>query len=196
MIFVCLGLYSVLLGVQTVRHRHYFVGPRIAETTTESGTEPASAVAGSVPLHGALLILHLLPVVVLAEEMGIPLNHMIESVGAPEALGGFVIAIMILLPETVSSLRASILDNVQRSINISLGSAAASIGLTIPAVLAVGMLMGHGLELGLGGVDQVMLMLTLLLSLITFGSGRTNILQGAVHLVIFFAYFVLIFDGS
>ncbi len=189
MVVVCLGLYAVLLAVQTVRHRHYFVGPN------RSGAgENAGVLLRPAPLHGALLITHLIPVVLLAEEMGVPLNHAIEILGAPSSLGGFAIAVVILLPEAVSSLRASFTNDVQRSINITLGSVAATIGLTIPAVLVVGLLVGHPVALGLGAVDQVMLFMTLLLCLVTFGSGRTNILQGAVHLVIFFAYFVLIFD--
>ena len=142
-----------------------------------------------------LLLLHLAPVVLLSEEMGTLLNHTIEILGAPTAVGGFIVATVILLPEAVSSLRASFMNDVQRSINITLGSVAATIGLTIPAVLGVGILHGHGVVLGLEAVDQLLLTLTLVVCLITFGSGRTNILQGAVHLVIFFAYFVLLWDG-
>ena len=194
MIVVCLGLYGVLLGVQTVRHQHYFVGPNHAESREAGEAAEHGLLLRKPLLHGAMLVLHLIPVVVLAETMGVPLNHTIEILGAPPPLGGFFIALVVLLPEVVGALRASHANDVQRSINITLGSAAATIGLTIPAVLGVGFYVGHQVVLGLGAVDQVMLLLTLLLCVITFGSGRTNILQGFVHLVIFFAYLVLIFD--
>ena len=192
MVVVCLGLYSVLLAVQTVRHRHYFVGPGSRAVEGEGQTD---GLTHPVAVHFFFLLLHLAPVVLLSEEMGIPLNHTIEILGAPTAVGGFIVATVILLPEAVSSLRASFMNDVQRSINITLGSVAATIGLTIPAVLGVGILHGHGVVLGLEAVDQLLLALTLVVCLITFGSGRTNILQGAVHLVIFFAYFVLLWDG-
>ena len=105
-----------------------------------------------------------------------------------------LVALLVLSPEGVGALRAALGNELQRSVNIALGSAAATIGLTVPAVLLVCLYNGEPLALGLGGTDAVLLLLTLLVSVVTFSSGRTNVLQGAVHLVLFFAYVVMVFD--
>ena len=101
---------------------------------------------------------------------------------------------MVLAPEVLGAVRAALANRLQRSINILLGSVAATIALTVPAVLAISIWMQVPVELGLGPVDSLLLLLTLAVSIVTFGSGRTNVLQGAVHLVLFFAYAMLIFD--
>ena len=116
------------------------------------------------------------------------------AAGAPAALGGFAGAVLVLAPEVLGAVRAALANRLQRSINILLGSVAATIALTVPAVLAISIWMQVPVELGLGPVDSLLLLLTLAVSIVTFGSGRTNVLQGAVHLVLFFAYAMLIFD--
>jgi Ca2+:H+ antiporter len=113
---------------------------------------------------------------------------------APEALVGFLVAALILSPESLSAVRAALANQLQRSINLLLGSVLASISLTIPAVLAIGLLTDRTVVLGLGAVDTILLLLTLVLSTITFASGRTNVLFGAVHLLVFGAYLVMLFD--
>jgi Ca2+:H+ antiporter len=114
--------------------------------------------------------------------------------GAPPALGGLFVAILILSPESLAAIRAAMANELQRSINILLGSVLATIGLTIPFVLAIGFFTGHSVILGLNQANMTLLVLTLVLSTLTFGSSRTNVLQGAVHLLLFFAYLMLIFD--
>ena len=110
-------------------------------------------------------------------------------------LGGVVIAALVATPEAIAATRAASSNNLQRSINISLGSVLSTIGLTVPAMLAIGHFTGHQLDLGLAGANAVMLMLTLAVCVVTFASGRTNILQGAVHAMLFAAFVMLIFQG-
>ena len=112
----------------------------------------------------------------------------------PKAVVGIVIAALVLLPEGLAAVRAAWGNRLQTSLNLALGSALATIGLTIPAVAAVSIILRQPLELGLGAKDQVLLTLTLLLGVITFGTGRTTVLQGIVHLIIFavFLFFAVV----
>lgn len=185
---VTLGLYAVFLAVQTVRHRSYF--------TAAEGNPPIGDHAQLMPssVHGVLLLAYLLPVVLLSEQVALPLEESTQRLGAPDALTGTLVALLVLAPEGLSSLRAALANQLQRAVNISLGSAAATIGLTIPAVLAISLWTGDRVVLGLGDDEAVLLLLTLLVSIITFSSGRTNVLQGAVHVVLFLAYVMFIFD--
>ena len=118
----------------------------------------------------------------------------IAYLGVPKAVVGIVIATLVLLPESLAAIRAARNNRLQTSLNLALGSALATIGLTIPAVAAVSIALGQPLELGLDAKDQVLLALTLLLSVITLGTGRTTVLQGIVHLIIFtvFLFFAVV----
>jgi len=109
-------------------------------------------------------------------------------------LAGMVLAILVLSPEAFGAIRAALGNHLQRAVNIALGSVAATIGLTVPAVLTISLTTGHPLVLGLDVPEMILLVLTLAVSIVTFNSGRTNVLQGAVHIVLFFIYVLLIFD--
>jgi Ca2+:H+ antiporter len=185
LVVASLGLYGVFLAVQTVTHRGYFI---VGDAPTHH------ADGSSAAIHGLLLVAYLVPVVYLSEQLAIPLDHAIEELGAPSAFAGMVIALLVVSPEALGALRGALANQLQRSVNIALGSAAATIGLTVPAVLLVCLCTGRSLLLGLEGTEAVMLMLTLLVSVVTLGSGRTSVLQGAVHLVLFLAYVVMVFD--
>lgn len=189
LIAASLGLYSVFLAVQTVVHRSYF---------TAAGSRPSARHVrqrhAPPAVHGLLLIAYLLPVVMLSHQLAVPLDHLTADFGAQSDLAGMLIALLVLSPEGVGALRAALANEMQRSVNIALGSAAATIGLTVPAVLLVCLYNGEPLILGLTGTDAVLMLLTLLVSAVTFSSGRTNVLQGGVHLVLFFAYVVMLFD--
>ena len=196
MIVLSVGIYAVFLGIQTVRHRSHFLQPQLeldvaaAQTASEHKTlNPRSSA-----YHATMLVLYLMPLVLLAKKLAYPINHGIDVLGFPHALGGFIVAILILSPEALSSAHAALKNQLQRSINILLGSVLATISLTIPAVLIIGMLSGEHIVLGLTGEETVMLLVTLLVSMLTFASGRTNVLQGAVHILLFLAYIMLIFD--
>ena len=114
-------------------------------------------------------------------------------IGAPPAFAGVVVALLILLPESVAAIAAARKDDLQKSINLALGSSLATIGLTIPAVAAAAYALDKNLELGLNGQGMVLLFLTFFLSILTFGTGRTNILFGLVHMVVFAVFVFLVF---
>ncbi len=136
----------------------------------------------------------MLPIVLLSKNMAKLVDFGIESLKAPQALGGFLVAILVLSPEAMGAAKAALANQLQRTVNIALGSALATIGLTIPAVLGVSLVTGRVVELGLGATEIVLLLLTMVVSIINFGAGRTNVMQGAVHLILFVSYIVLIFD--
>ena len=141
-----------------------------------------------------MLVFYGLPLVLLAKQMAGPLDAMVNRLGAPEALGGFVMAVLVLTPEAIAAVRAAQTNQLQRSVNILMGSVLASIGLTIPMVIAVSIYSGRSLVLGLDPVGMVMLGLTLVTSMLTFSLPKTNLLLGCVHLLLFGAYFMLMFD--
>lgn len=185
-------LYGVFLAMQTSRHRDYFVSPGAA--AGESEPHSAGQAVRSIPYHAVMLFAYIVPLVVLSKQIGVPINHAIQVLRAPPELAGLLVSVLILSPESLSAVRAALANQLQRSVNILLGSVLASIGLTIPAVLAVGFLTGHEIILGLGATDMNLLLLTLVLSMLTFAAQRTNVLAGAVHLLVFFAYLLFIFE--
>ncbi|MFL6515028.1 MAG: calcium:proton antiporter [Chthoniobacterales bacterium] len=189
-----LGIYGIFLAVQTRLHRHYFLSPA-AENDAEADDAHHDVVVRSIPFHLGLLLGYLLPLVLLAKKLAVPIDYGIHVLHAPEALGGFIIAALVLSPESISAFRAALSNRLQRSVNLLLGSVLATIGLTIPAVLTIGLFTGRSVVLGLQPAEIVLLMLTLVISIVTFTSRRTNILLGAVHLLLFIAYLMLIFDG-
>jgi Ca2+:H+ antiporter len=147
----------------------------------------------SGPVHAVLLLATLLPVVLLSKPLATILDHGIAQVGLPNALGGVVIAMLILSPEWTAALQAAMRDQLQRAVNLSLGSALSTIGLTVPVMLAISLFTGTPLKLGLNPVDIVLLSVTLFVCHITFSGAPTNILLGLVHLVLFGTYLILIF---
>lgn len=183
-----LVLYVSFVFVQTVRHRDYFL-PENADL--EDHAAPPSRQIAIVSL--GLLVLSLVGVVGLAKVLTPTIEAGVAFVGAPKAVVGIAIAALVLLPEGLSALRAARSNRLQTSMNLALGSALASIGLTIPAVAAVSLLLDQPLLLGLGGKETVLLGLTLLLCVITLGTGRTTVLQGIVHLVVFSAFLFFAF---
>ena len=145
--------------------------------------------------HAALLLIYMAPVVFLVEHLAKPIDFVIETLRAPVALGGVTMAVLVATPEAIGAVRAALDNRLQRSVNIFLGSVLATIGLTVPAMLVVGWFAGHEIILGLEHTDLVLLTLTLAVSVITFSSGRTNLLQGAVHVLLFVAFVLLMFEG-
>src|SRR5262249_4230405 len=136
-------------------------------------------------LSGGLLIVALVAIVGLAKVLTPTVEVGIAYLGAPKAVVGIVIAALVLLPESLAALKAARSNRLQTSLNLALGSVLAAIGLTIPAVAAVSIVLGRPIDLGLDAKDQVLLALTLVLSVITLGTGRTTVLQGIVHLIVF-----------
>ena len=188
--FVSLILYLTFVFVQTVRHRDYFIDANQEEEAADHALDnrPSDKITIQSTL---LLLLSLTTVILLAKILSYPLDRAIHSAGLPKAFVGVVIAAVVLLPEGIAAVRAALLNRLQNSINLALGSAIASIGLTIPVVAVVSLIMDRKLTLGLGSEFSVLLILTLFVSALTLGTGRTTVLQGMVHLVIF-AVFILL----
>jgi Ca2+:H+ antiporter len=183
-------LYGTFLALQTGRHRDFFVMPE----NPDNDEHHAAAGSASIPARMALLLLSLLPVVLLAKQLAKVLDKAIRATGAPPALGGVLIALVVFTPEGLAALRAVSLNRMQRAINLCLGAAASTIGLTVPAILAIGVATGQNIVLGLSGAHMVLLTLTLVLCTLTFSGPRTTALNGAMHLVVFFVYITLIFS--
>ena len=190
---VFLALYGVFLTIQNIHYRAYF---RSTAEARKANPLPSAAKAQQpVLFHLLLLVAYLGPLTVLAEHLAVPIDYTIRVLGAPVALAGFLVAAIVLAPESVVAVRAAAGNDLQRAVNVLLGSVLASIGLSIPAILIYGLLAGVPIVLGLDQVGITLLALTLVLCTMTFSSSRTHVLLGAVHLVVFLAYAMLIFQG-
>jgi Ca2+:H+ antiporter len=185
---VTILLYGVFLYTQTVRHRDYFVAG--AAAAAHEGPQASNRV---MLLSVGLLLVSLLAVVLLAKKFSQVVDAGAALIGAPPTFAGILVALLILMPEGVAAVAAARRNDLQKSINLALGSSLATIGLTIPAVAVAAYELDKQLVLGLPAQDMVLLALTLLLSLLTLGSGRTNILFGLVHLVVFAVFMFLVF---
>src|ERR1700688_1520242 len=184
---VTLLLYAVFLYTQTIRHRNYFVGEA---AIADGGGQTSDRTLG---LSILLLLISLLAVVLLAKKFSLVVDFATARIGAPPAFAGVLVALLILLPESVAAIAAARKNDLQKSINLALGSSLATIGLTIPAVAVAAYALDKQLVLGLDMQSTVLLVLTFVLSMLTFGTGRTNILFGLVHLVVFAVFLFLVF---
>jgi Ca2+:H+ antiporter len=182
-------LYATFLFIQTTRHTDYF---RAREKTAPDGQHiyPSNK---EVALSAAMLLVALGGVILLAKKFAVLLEVGLNSIGAPEAVAGIVIALVVLAPESITAVRAALNDVLQKSLNLALGSSLATIGLTIPAVALTNIALGKRIQIGVSSRDALLLALTLFLSVLTFGSGRTNMLAGLVHLVVFATFIFLVF---
>ena len=188
-------IYIIFLLVQNRWHRSYFTAP--ADSTcaeVPDGGEPVPDSRRSSPYHALMLVLYGLPLVLLAKQIAKPLDATVTTLGAPPALSGMITALLVLTPECIAAIRAALANHLQRAVNVLLGSVLASIGLTIPLVICVALATHQQLVLGLDSESTVMLLTTLLTSMLTFSLPRTNVLLGCVHLQLFGAYFMLLFD--
>ena len=191
--FVCVLsvlLYGAFLFSQTVRHQDDFREERPGEKAgTRHRSNPTNTATSAV-----LLVIGLVGIVLLAEQLAAATEDGLAGLGIThtDSIIGACIATLVLLPEALSAIRAALGNELQRSLNIALGSACATIGLTIPAVAVASLFSGRGLTLGLGAGDTVLLILALSISVVSFSTGRTTVLTGLVHLVVFVAYLLLI----
>lgn len=192
LIVMSVGLYAVFLAIQTRRHRDYFVAP--AAASAPAAAHGMEAHGGASATHGLLLLAYAPLIVLLAKYIAVPVDHAIHVLRAPAALGGLLVAVLILSPESLAAVRAARANQLQRSINLALGTALSSISLTVPAVLLIGFVTDRSIVLGLDAASTILLVLTLAVSMLTFALERTNVLLGAVHLLLFLAYLMLIFE--
>ncbi len=181
-------LYGVFLYTQTIRHRDYFISDAAG-----AGDDGAPMSNRMLALSIALLLVSLLAVVLLAKKFSLVVDVVTAKIGAPPAFAGVLVALLILLPEGVAAISAARKNDLQKSINLALGSSLATIGLTIPAVAVAAYALDRQLVLGLNLQEMVLLVLTFILSMLTFGTGRTNILFGLVHMVVFAVFVFLVF---
>jgi len=185
---VTLILYGTFIVVQNIRHREHFLSGDDDELKTE---KPSGSIAG---LSVVLLIVCLGAVVFLAESLAPGLESWVNSIGAPVSLVGVIIAMVVLLPEGLSAYHAARKNQLQKSLNLSLGSALASIGLTIPTVSVISLFTGLPLTLGIGAGSSMLFLLSLFVIILSLSTGKTTILQGIVLLLIFAVYiFTIIF---
>jgi Ca2+:H+ antiporter len=182
---ISLVLYGTFVLVQTVRHRDYFL-PEVAENDEEVHAAPPPVKLAWI--SGVLLLACLGSVVLLAKILAPTLEAAVVGAGAPKALVGIIIAAVVLLPEGIAAYQAARANRLQTSLNLALGSALASIGLTIPAVAIVSLTTGWTLSLGIDIKSTVLLLLSIIVATLSLGTGRTTVMQGTVHLVIFAVY--------
>ena len=186
---MCILMYGVFLWVQTKEHRGFFVYKR-ADGGEE---EPHINSSNSVTYHVVHLILTLIPVVILAKQLSVVMYAGLSVLNWPDAIAGLAVAILILAPEGLAAIKAGLHNNLQRALNICLGSALATIGLTIPVVLIVCLIAGEKIRLGLDNEDLVLIVITIMLLKINLDKGETNVLKGLLHLIVFASYCAFIF---
>jgi len=191
LIVVSLFLYAIFLVIQTMRHRGYFMESEQAGVAASPSHH--SLHVQSTAFHAPMLLLYLIVVILLAEKFAIPLDNSMEKFGLPQEFGGAMIAALVLTPEGIGAVEATLRNQLQRSINILLGSVLATIGLTIPAVLTISLVTKRPVTLGVQGGNLPLLLLTLAVTVVTFTSRRTNVLQGCVHLLLFAVFVLLMF---
>ena len=184
---VCLLLWLAFTFVQTVRHRDYFLPSR------GEHSKPVDRPTGKLAMASVgLLLVSLVAVVLLAKGVSPVIQAIVAGIGAPSALVGVIVAAIVLLPEGMTAIRAALDDQIQTSINLALGSGVASIGLTIPAVSLVAWWTNHPLALGVTPGGAVLLTLSFMMALITYGTGRTSLLSGVVHLILLATWIFLV----
>lgn len=191
-------LYGIFLSIQTGRHRAFFMEPILGDAAGEASGAPLleqhdAARTSAILRHAGLLVVSILPIVLLSKKLAVLIEHGLAATALPAALGGVLIALLVLAPEGITALRAVSANQLQRGINLCLGAAASTIGLTVPAVVTVSIVTGQTIVLGLSPAEMILLAMTLILCTLTFSGPRTTILEGAMHLVIFFVYLTLIF---
>ena len=183
-------LWAIFVFFQAVRHRDYFIPTADADDPDVHAEPPTTRAAW---ISFALLLVSLVAVVGLAKKLSPFIESGVETANAPRAVVGIVIATLVLLPETLAAVRAARANRLQTSMNLAIGSALACIGLTVPVVVVASLALDLPLTLGLEPKDITLLALTFMVSAITLGTGRTSMMQGAIHMVLFAAYLFLAF---
>lgn len=186
---VSVVLYAAFVFIQTVKHRNYFLDATdLSQQTTATPDQHPLVTTAAALVSVLVLLVALTAVVLLAKTLSSPIEQVVLAIGAPQSLVGVVIACMVLMPEGLAAIRAARKNLFQTSLNLALGSALASIGLTIPVIAVYALWMQQPLQLGIDMKSTVLLSLTLFITSILFATGRTNLQQGLVLLVIFAVY--------
>ena len=186
----CFALYIAFLFFQTVSHRDYYL-PKAEDQKTDVNFHADKPSNLKTAVSVVLLILSLIVVVGLAELLSPAIEAGVEAAGAPKTIVGIAIALLVLLPEGFAAVRAARANRLQSSLNLALGSALASIGLSIPAIAAIAIFFDLPLSLGISNLNMTLMYLSFFIGALTLAIGRTTLLQGVVHLIIFFEYLFL-----
>ncbi|MGH8272931.1 MAG: calcium:proton antiporter [Gammaproteobacteria bacterium] len=190
LIVICLLFYGVFIAVQMRSHRNYFISPQAL--TVEATAPETHAQTRGWPYHTVLFVAYLFLVVLTAKLFALPLNIGLDRAYVPRELGALAVAILVLAPEAMAAISAARVNQMQRSVNIGLGAAFSTVSLSVPAVLCIGLITHHPVFLGLAPGPMVLLLLTFGVSVLTFSGGRTNMLQGLVHIALFLTYLIYI----
>ncbi len=205
-IAVTVGIYATFLLLQIGRHKHFFVEPDPASNVKAESTpaadagcappKPAGAGAGKggVGRLALLLLAGVVPVLLLGKFLTTILDHASHKLGTPPALGGVIIALIVVSPKLISAIKAGLADEPQRAVNLAMGSCAPAMGVILPIILAIGLVTGQTVIMGVSPAEVILLALTLVLAALTFSGPRTTLLEGAAHLAIFVVYIVLMFS--
>ena len=184
-----LALWLVFIFIQTIKHRDYFLPLQSPEN--EADARGAADAPRDLDELRPVLLVSLIGVVGLAKALSPSIERAVVAANAPIAIVGILIAMIVLLPETGAALRAAHANRLQSSLNLAIGSAMACIGLTVPVVVVAAVAFDLPIILGLQPTEIALLALTFIVGAITLGSGRTNMMQGAIHLIIFAAFLFL-----
>lgn len=193
-------LYAAFLWLQMRSHRRYFIQPAAGSMAVPAAAPlPAPQENEALPgtgrravlVRSLVLLALVLPIVLLAHYLAIVTDYGIAAAGAPAAVGGVLIAIIVFTPESITAVRAAMGNEMQRAVNLCLGAFVSTVGLTVPAVLLIGVATGQRMAMGLSGTEVVLLVLTVALSMLSFNGQRTSPIQGLMHLTLF-AVFVLV----
>jgi Ca2+:H+ antiporter len=188
LVLTSIALYGFFLFIQTRSHTHFFMDEDHKDEHEFHGP------LGSNLYHSIMLVGYLTVVILLAKSLAIPIDGTVTSLGAPAALGGLIVAILILAPEAVGAAKAALNNQLQRAMNLFFGSVLATIALTVPAVLLISNVIEQPIRLGLEPAEMVLLVTTIIMTSVSFSSGRTHSLNGAAHLILFVAYIILMFE--
>jgi len=199
---ITLTLYAAFLSLQMRGYRRLFVQPELGSLSVP--LQPAAAMRSprsavkldrrAIVLRSIVLVAFILPIVLLAHDLAILIDLGIEQAGAPVAVGGVLIAIIVFTPESITAGKAAMADEMQRAINLCLGAFVSTVGLTVPVVLTMGLAIDSRVVLGLSATDTGLLVITIGLSILTFLGVRTSPVQGMMHLALFAIYTVLLFN--
>lgn len=198
-VIVTLFLYVTFLLMQIGRHKHFFVEPDPAsnvrtETPAADTSGETAKDKGGIGKLALLLLAGVVPVLLLGKYLTTLLDFASEKLGTPPSLGGVIIALIVVSPKLVSSIKAGLADEPQRAVNLALGSCAPAMGVILPIILIIGLVTGQTIIMGIVPAEVVLLALTLVLAALTFSGPRTTLLEGAAHLIIFVMYIVLMFS--
>ncbi|MBT8544344.1 ionic transporter y4hA [Polynucleobacter paneuropaeus] len=184
------ALYAAFLFFQTVSHRDYYL-PQVEDKKNDINFHAPKPGNAKTAVSVVLLIASLIIVVGLAELLSPAIEVGVKAAGAPKTIVGIAIAMLVLLPEAFAAVRAAKANRLQSSLNLALGSALASIGLSIPTIAAIAIYFNMPLSLGISDLNMTLMYLTFFIGALTLAIGRTTLLQGVVHLIIFFEYLFL-----